>query len=335
MKAIQFLSKHDPLLYAEIPTPAPNRGQVLVKLHYAALNHLDIWIWREQELDRPVILGSDGSGVVISVGPGVNPKLVGQEVIINPSLNWGDDERLFSEHYEILGNPTNGTFSEYIVIPAEYVFAKPAHLSMREAAALPLAALTAYRALFTKAKLTKDDKVLITGIGGGAAIFLLQMAVATGAAVYVTSSSREKIKQAVTLGAKGGFNYRDDGWIKLAKETAGGFNVIIDSAGGDGFEALTVVAYPGARIVIFGRTAGNINHLRPGVIYNKQLTITGTVMGTSKEFASMIRFYEKHKLRPVIDREFLLSETEKAFHYMENGRSFGKIILNIADNTDQ
>jgi NADPH:quinone reductase-like Zn-dependent oxidoreductase len=151
----------------------------------------------------------------------------------------------------------------------------------------------------------------------------------------VTSSSREKIKQAVTLGAKGGFNYRDDGWIKLAKETAGGFNVIIDSAGGDGFEALTVTAYPGARIVIFGRTAGNINHLRPGVIYNKQLTITGTVMGTSKEFASMIRFYEKHKLRPVIDREFLLSETEKAFHYMENGRSFGKIILNIADNTDQ
>jgi NADPH:quinone reductase-like Zn-dependent oxidoreductase len=335
MKAIQFLSKHDPLQYAEIPTPAPGRGQALIKLHYAALNHLDIWIWKEQELDKPVILGSDGSGVVVSVGPGVNPKLVGQQVIINPSLNWGDDERLFSEHYEILGNPTNGTFAEYIVIPAEYVFSKPAHLSLREAAALPLAALTAYRALFTKAKLTKDDKVLITGIGGGAALFLLQMAVATGASVYVTSSSREKIRQAVVLGAKGGFNYRDEGWIKLAKETAGGFNVIIDSAGGDGFEALTIVAYPGARIVIFGRTAGNINHLRPGVIYNKQLTIMGTVMGTSKEFASMIKFYEKYKLKPVIDREFPLCDAEKAFHYMEDGRSFGKILLSITDKADQ
>jgi NADPH:quinone reductase-like Zn-dependent oxidoreductase len=111
--------------------------------------------------------------------------------------------------------------------------------------------------------------------------------------------------------------------------------VIIDSAGGDGFEALTVVAYPGARIVIFGRTAGNINNLRPGVIYNKQLTIMGTVMGTSKEFASMIKFYEKHKLRPVIDREFPLCDAEKAFHYMEDGRSFGKILLSITDKADQ
>jgi zinc-binding alcohol dehydrogenase/oxidoreductase len=335
MKAIQFHSKHEPLQYAEIATPAPKRGEALVKLSYAALNHLDIWIWKEQELDKPVILGSDGCGVVVGLGPGANPRLMGQEVIINPSLHWGNDERLFSEHYEILGNPTNGTFAEYIVIPTEYVFSKPAHLSLREAAALPLAGLTAYRALFTKATLTKDDKVLITGIGGGAAIFLLQMAVASGAAVYVTSSSREKIRKAVALGAKGGFNYRDEGWIKLAKETAGGFNVIIDSAGGDGFEALTVVAFPGARIVIFGRTAGNINNLRPGVIYNKQLTISGTIMGTSKEFASMIKFYEKYKLRPVIDREFLLCETEKAFHYMEDGRSFGKILLNIADSAGQ
>jgi D-arabinose 1-dehydrogenase-like Zn-dependent alcohol dehydrogenase len=192
-----------------------------------------------------------------------------------------------------------------------------------------MAALTAYRALFTKAQAIPLDKVLITGIGGGAALYLMQMAIAIGATVFVTSSSEEKINKAIQLGAKGGFNYKDQDWIKKAKQKAGGFDVIIDSAGGNGFASLTEVANAGARIVLFGRTAGNVNNLKPGIIYNKQLQIMGTVMGTSKEFAEMISFYQRHQLYPVIDEEFLLDEINDAFKYMDEGRHFGKVVFKI------
>ena len=329
MKAVIFLSKDQPLAIKEIGTPVPLEGEVLIRLHYASLNHLDVWIWKEQDLDAPVISGSDGSGVVYAVGKGVDAALIGKEVVINPSMYWGANEKVFSEHYQILGNPTNGTFAEFIAIPQECVYEKPAHLSLKESAALPLAGLTAYRALFTKAQVNQLDNVLITGIGGGAALYLLQMAVAIGASVYVTSSSEEKISKAVELGAKGGFNYRQEGWEEKAKLITGGFDVIIDSAGGSGFALLTQVANQGARIVLFGRTAGNINNLQPGNIYNKQLLIMGTVMGTSKEFAGVIRFYEEHQLHPIIDKEFELEKIEEAYRYMDEGQQFGKVVLKI------
>lgn len=313
----------------EADRPIPRKGEVLVQLSHAALNHRDIWIWKEQTLEHPVILGSDGFGSVREVGESVDLSLIGKDVVINPSLYWGDKEHVSGPDYQILGNPTNGTFAEFIAIPREYVHEKPTHLSAKEAAALPLAALTAYRALFTKAGLTSGDKVLITGIGGGAALYLLQMAVAAGATVYVTSSSPEKIKKAISLGAKGGYNYKDEHWVAQAQKEVGGFDVIVDSAGGNGFVRLTEVASPGARIVIFGRTAGDINGLKPGLIYYKQLHIMGTLMGTPKEFEAMLAFYQTHQLRPVLDKEFALEAITDAFAYMESGNHFGKVVLTI------
>lgn len=329
MKAVIFQSKAQPLAIKEVETPSPIVGEVLVRLSYASLNHLDLWIWKEQSLKNPVISGADGSGVVCAVGEGVDSRLIGKEVIINPSLYWGSNEKMSGEDFQILGKPTNGTFAEYIVIGKEYVYEKPTHLSLKESAAIPLAALTAYRALFTKGQLTQFDKTLITGIGGGAALFLMQMAIAVGASVYVTSSSDEKISKAVELGARGGFNYTDQNWVEKAKQQCAGFDVIVDSAGGNGFAALTEVAMPAARIVIFGRTAGNINNLKPGIIYNKQLQIAGTMMGTPKEFVEMLHFFEKYQLHPVIDKEFHLTEIAEAFRYMDQGRHIGKVVLKI------
>lgn len=329
MKALIFQSKNNSLDLTETARPIPQAGEVLIKMHYAALNHLDLWIWEEQELDNPVVSGSDGSGVVIEAGPGADASLIGKEVIINPSLFWGDDEKSYSERYEVLGNPTNGTFAEYMVIPAEYVFEKPAHLTMEEAAALPMAALTAYRALFTKAQLKANEKLLITGIGGGVALYLLQMAVAAGTTVYVTSSSTEKIKKAIGLGAAGGFNYKEAGWAGDAINETGGFNVIVDSAGGDGFVSLTEVAAPGGRVVVLGRTAGNINNLRPGLIFNKQLQILGSLMGAATEFRAMLDFYSKHQLHPEIDRLFSFDEIGAAVDYVKKSNQFGKIVLKI------
>jgi NADPH:quinone reductase-like Zn-dependent oxidoreductase len=331
MKAIVFQSKGQPLQLKEIQQPVPGKGEVLIRLHYAALNHLDLWIWKEEILERPVIPGSDGSGIIADAGEGVDRDWLGKEVIINPSLYWGDNENVYSDQYEILGNPTNGTFAEYITIPVDYVYEKPLHLSLKQAAALPLAALTAYRALFTKARLKSGDKVLVTGIGGGAALFLLQMAAATGASVYVTSSSKEKMQKATQLGAKGAYNYKDENWVTIAKAEEGGFDVIMDSAGGNGFTQLAEAANAGARMVLFGRTAGNINNLRPGLIYNKQLQIMGTVMGTPTEFKAMLEFYSQHKLYPVLDKEFSLENIQEAADYMKTGHHFGKIILKIND----
>lgn len=331
MKAVVFKTKTVGPTIKEVPVPEPKKDQVLVQLSYAALNHLDLWIWKEQELDKEVISGSDGSGVVRAVGEGVDVSLIGKEVVINPSLYWGENEAIQSNDFEILGEPTNGTFAQFIVIDKEYVYEKPTHLSLQQAATLPLSALTAYRALFTKANLKSKEKVLITGIGGGVALFLLQIANAVGAEVYVTSSSDEKLQWALRLGAKGGFNYKDQAWAEKAKQETKGFDVIVDSAGGEGFSVLLEIASPGARIVSFGRTAGNIKELKPSLLFNKQLQIVGTLMGTPKEFASMLRFYEQHQLVPVIDKEFNLDEILPAKERLVSGQHFGKIVLKMAE----
>lgn len=329
MKSIFFQTGDHPVSIKETDIPVPPKDEVLIKLHYAALNHLDLWLMKNHSSGSTAIAGSDGSGVVVKTGENVDQDLKGSEVVINPALHWGEKENIQGPDFQILGDPTNGTFSEYIVIPAKYVHAKPKHLSLKEAASLPLAGLTAYRALFTKAQIKPIDKALITGIGGGAALFLLQMAVAAGSEVYVTSSSDEKIKKAIEMGAKEGFNYTNESWIQQAKETSRGFDLIIDSAGGPGFATLLELANPGARIVLFGRTAGPIQNLSPGIIFNKQLNIYGSLMGTPGEFHSMIRFYEEHDLHPVIDKEFSFEEIELALHYLRSGQQFGKVLLAI------
>lgn len=330
MKAVVFKTKGEGPVIKDVSVPKPAKGQVLVQLRYAALNHLDLWIWKEQTLDKEVVSGSDGSGLVCAVGEDVDASIIEKEVIVNPSLYWGDNEAVQGDDFEILGQPTNGTFAEFVVINQEYVCERPRHLNLKQAAALPLAALTAYRALFTKAKLTGKDRVLITGVGGGVALFLLQIATAEGAEVYVTSSSDEKLQKAISLGAKGGYNYKDPGWQKKAKEETTGFDVIVDSAGGDGFAALLEVASPGGRIVSLGRTAGNIKEIKPSLLFNKQLQIVGTVMGTPMEFASMVAFYERNRLVPTIEKEFDLDEIIHAKEHLASGQHFGKIVLKIA-----
>jgi len=203
-------------------------------------------------------------------------------------------------------------------------------LTSEESAAVPLSGLTAYRALFSKARLRSKEKVLITGIGGGAALWVLQFAVAYGARVYVTSGSEEKIERAKALGASGGFNYKDPEWAtKAQKETGGGFDIIIDSAGGDQFGKLIELALPGGRIVNFGRTAGNITEVSTRLLYWKQLSIHGTTMGTRDEFLSMLDLLESRNVKPVIDAVLPFEKIMEGFQRMENSNQFGKIVVKI------
>lgn len=333
MKAVLFKGKDIPLSLEEVKKPKPVKDQVLIKLKYAALNHRDLWLMKEstQQFPDGIILGSDGSGVVDDVGEDADPLLVGMEVVINPSLDWGSNPFVQGDSYRILGFPDNGTFAEYIVISKKYIFEKPEHLSFEEAAAVPLSALTAYRALFTKARLRAKEKVLVTGVGGGAALWALQFANAYQARVYVTSGSDEKLQRAKSLGAVGGFNYKDPDWAAKAQKEAGGFDIIIDSAGGKEFGKLVELAMPGGRIVNFGRTAGNISEVSTRLLYWKQLSIMGTTMGTRDEFLSMLELLESRNIKPVMDKTFLLAEVSNAFTRMEEGGQFGKIVLKISD----
>ena len=196
---------------ANVEVPSAEAGQVIVRLEAAALNHRDEWMRMKlyPAIVYDSVLGADGAGVVHAVGAGVDRSLLGTRVIIDSACEWGDSERAPTYSFSILGClPRPGTLTEYIAVPASQVFPAPAHLSVEQAAALPLAGLTAFRATIVKGQVAPGQRVLITGIGGGVALFCLQFALAAGADVYVTSGSDEKIARAMQLGAKGGVNYK-------------------------------------------------------------------------------------------------------------------------------
>lgn len=336
MRAAVLRNLHEPLVYEEVDRPVAGPGEVVVHLKAAALNHRDLWIRKGlyPGIKLPAIPGSDGAGVVTEAGEKSLETWLGKKVILNPALNWGPEKTHYGPDFRILGLEDNGTFAEYIKIPAGYLTEMPAHLSFEQAAAIPLAGLTAWRSLMTRAAFTPCDKVLVTGAGGGVAQFVVAFAVAMGAEVWVTSGSEEKIRKTIGMGAKGGVSYRDPAWyrdllLRVRSPRHGYFNVIIDSAGGPGFQRLIDVAAPGGRICFYGGTLGNITDLVPAKIFFKQLSIMGTTMGTPEEFADMTRFISQKELFPVIDSVLRFDEIEAGMGRMERGEQFGKIVFLI------
>jgi zinc-binding alcohol dehydrogenase/oxidoreductase len=312
-----------------VPDPVPGAGEVLVRLRAAALNHRDVWIMKGQYagLKFPCIPGSDGAGIVAAVGPGADPAWVGNEVVINPGLDWGPSEAVQGPGFSILGLPRDGTLADLVAVPAGQLSPKPPRMTWEEAAALPLSGLTAWRALMSRARLAKGERVLVTGIGGGTALFALQFAVAAGNETWVTSSSDEKIARAVKLGARGGFRYDSDGWAAEAVKAPGPFEVVIDSAGGPGLGSLIDAAAPGGRIALFGATRGNTPELVLRKVFWKQLSLLGSTMGSPSDWSAMNAFVETHALKPVVSEVFPFDRALEAFELMERGGQFGKIVV--------
>ena len=335
MLALQQDAVHQPAVARDIATPTPAAGEVLIKLHAAALNHRDVWIQKGQYagIKLPCTLGADGSGEVAALGADVTDFTVGAPVIINPGVDWGDSPTAQGRNFRVLGMPDPGTFAEYTTAAVAYVRPRPAHLDSAQAAALPLAGLTAYRAAFARAQLQAGERVLVTGIGGGVALVAAQFCAAAGAEVWVTSGDDEKLARALALpiGLRGGANYKAEGWAKdLTKRAGGPFDVIIDSAAGAGFEALVDAAAPGGRIVFYGGTQGNITSLTPGKVFWKQLSILGSSMGSLQDFDAMLAFVNQHQLVPIVDKQFALADGEAALRYLAAGQQLGKVVLDIA-----
>ncbi|KAJ3216097.1 hypothetical protein HK099_006011 [Clydaea vesicula] len=322
--------RYDPLKLTKLPIPTPGDGEILIKIHYAALNHRDLFI--RQGLYPGIgtsksCLGADCSGVVVKGTKKFSP---GTKVILNPAINW--EKKSKTDYFSVLGLlPEPGTLSEFICIDERQVFFKPEHLAFEEGASLPLAGLTAFRACFTKGEIKKDSVVFIPGIGGGVALFALQFCIAVGAKVVVSSSSEEKIEKAISLGALFGVNYKKNGWVETLKQFAvndSPFSHIIDGSGGDeNYSSFLKILTLGGKIITYGSTqSSNLTLLLPN-LFLKQIEIKGTSMGSSEEFEEMIGFIEKYKIKPIISKIFVgLENFESAFEHMRNSSQFGKIV---------
>ncbi|WP_422362324.1 zinc-binding dehydrogenase [Reichenbachiella sp.] len=330
MKALLLVDEsQDKIAIREIEKPSPKKGEVLVQVKAAALNHRDQWcrIGMYPNIQYDTVLGSDGAGVVAEIGVGVDGSWLNKEVIINPNIHWGDDEAAQSAAYHILGMPTNGTFAEYVVVHADRLSEKPAHLNFSEAAALPLGGLTAFRATFTKGHVSKGNKVLVSGIGGGVAQFAFQFALVVGAEVCVTSGSPEKLDQMIDRGATGGFNYKEEAWSKNALKTTGGFDVIIDSAGGSSMNDYLRLIKSGGRLVHYGSTTGAPKNLDMFRLFWSQASIHGSTMGSDKEFGEMVKFVSENNIKPILSSVRDFDQIIAAFDEMHAGNQMGKLVV--------
>jgi NADPH:quinone reductase-like Zn-dependent oxidoreductase len=249
-------------------------------------------------------------------------------VLIYPALDWGDREAAFGPDFQILGGPRDGTYAELVAVPVANVFPKPARLSWEEAAALPLAGLTAYRALFARGGLVTGETVLVLGAGSGVSTFAVQLAAQAGARVLVTSSSDEKIERSRELGAEAGVNYASDDWVAWTKER-GGVDLVVDSVGSTWPQSLECLR-PGGRVVVFGATGGTEVELPVRPFYFGQWSLLGTMMGSPSDFAGLLRELELGSWRPVLDRVRPLAEAAAALDALESGAQFGKVVLSCS-----
>ncbi|URM32429.1 zinc-binding dehydrogenase [Cytobacillus firmus] len=329
MKAVIHVGKAGlaGLSYGEIEKPEPGAGEVRVKVKTAGLNHRDLFVPNRHKPEDPaLVIGSDGAGIIDAVGAGVADMKPGDEVIINPGLGWKEKSEAPPAGFEIVGLPFHGTFAEYIIIPAENTAPKPGYLTWEEAGVLSLAALTAYRALFTRGKLQAGMKVFIPGIGGGVATFLMQFAKAAGATVYVASRSEEKCRKALELGADKALNSSED-WT----EALGGAKVdlVIESVGPATFNKSLEILRNGGTIVTFGSSTGDVLELNLRSLFYAQQNLLGSTMGSAEEYHEMLQFIEKHQIRPVLDQAFHLEQYEQAFEKIANAEQWGKIAFTI------
>lgn len=319
--ALRRFGGPDALEVTEWPEPAPRPGWVVVELHAAALNWHDVLVRRgAHAIELPRILGADGAGV---------RRDTGEPVVVLPSLWWGDDDRCPAAEFQILGDHTDGTYAELVAVPEENVFPRPRDFGWPEAAALGLAGVTAYRALFTRGGLRAGETVVVLGAGSGVSTVAIALAHMAGARVLVTSSSRAKLERAAGLGAAGGVLYTDEDWPAQVRELAGpaGVDVVIDSIGSTWPQSLSILR-GGGRLVTFGATGGDEAAVAVRPFYFGQYSILGTTMGCPGDLAGLLSLIAEHpRWRPSVDAVLPLDDAAAAHARMERREHFGKLVL--------
>jgi NADPH:quinone reductase-like Zn-dependent oxidoreductase len=323
----------DNLRVAERPVPSPKDGQVRIRMLAAALNYRDLLVpkrgygRRMQEL--PLIMLSDGVGVVDAVGAGVTRVRVGERVCPMFYQSWLSGDPSNERFRYSLGCEMDGTMAQYLVLPAEGVSAAPDHLDDVEAATLPTAAVTAWRSLVTEGKVKPGETVLVQGTGG-VSLFALQFAKMLGAYVIVTSSSDQKLEKVRAMGADATINYRDNPqWGKLARDIVGGEGVdhVVEVGGAGTLEQSLRAVRTGGALSMIGVLAGSDPTIPLGQIVTRHIRLQGITVGNRDDFEAMAAAISLSKVHPVIDRVFDFGELRNALDYMATGQHFGKICI--------
>jgi NADPH:quinone reductase-like Zn-dependent oxidoreductase len=319
VKAVRIHDDGGPevLVLEDAPDPSPGPGEVLIRLHASALNHLDVWIRKGlPSVPKPRILGADGAGVRVDTG---------ERVVINPGIEAGDGT------IHVIGEHGDGTNAELIAVPEANVYPIPDGLSFEEAAAFPLVFETAYRMLVTRAAVREGEWVLLWGIGSGVSTAGLAIAKALGARTIVTSSSDDKLARAKELGADATVNHATGDVKAEVREITGGHgaDVVIEHVGEATWRTSLDVAAREGRIAVCGATTGPNPPAALHRVWWKQLTILGSTMGTKADFEGAYDLIASGRARPVVDEVVPLAEIRSAHERLEAGEQLGKIVLSI------
>ncbi len=327
---------------ADIPVPSIGADDVLINVKTVAMNHLDLWVRQGLpglKLEYPHILGSDVAGVVADLGTNAKGLQVGQRVTINPG--WWDTtceycragEECLCRDFKIYGEHLPGGYAEFMRVPARNVLPIPDYLAYEEVVAAPLAFLTAWRALITRAQVKPGEDVMIIGVGGGVASAALQVAKLAGARVLVTSSSNAKLERAKELGADVLINYKEKEFEREAFAITGkrGVDVVIDSTGGANWLKCIRALRKGGRLVTVGATLDPNPPEEIRLIFWKQVSILGSTMSTQKEFHEVMSLVFQRKLKPVVDVVMPLEDARAAHERLARAEQFGKIVLRVSD----
>ncbi len=343
MKAIRIHAHgtEEQLVVDSVSKPEPAADEVLIRVKTAALNHLDLWV-REgiPGVPLPLIMGSDAAGVVEAVGSLAArdfPLKVGDEVLTVPIRSCGhcrfcvNGQENLCAQFHIPGESVQGTQAEWIAVPAKYVLPKPDTLSWAEAAALPLAAMTAYQMLFAKAQLSYGDRILVYGASGGVGSMAVQMAKAVGAEVFTTVGSDEKAELAKQIGADHIIHYKKEKIAAVIKErTAGaGVDVVFEHTGEKTWADSLRVLRKGGKLVTCGATTGPFVRIDLRALFIKHQQLIGSTMGTLNDMHGVLKMVENGRLKPVAGKVFPFEEVRRAHTFLAAGRSFGKVILNF------
>ncbi|MHB8605444.1 MAG: alcohol dehydrogenase catalytic domain-containing protein [Thermoplasmatota archaeon] len=341
MRAVVFHEHGDSkvLRLEEVAKPAPGPGEALVRVRYAALNHLDVHTRRGipgNVLALPHVGGCDGAGEVAELGAGASGVHVGEAVTIDPSLTCGVCEFCRAGHrtlcvkLRLLGEHLPGTFAEYVRVPVANLIPTPAGFDLAVAAAAPLVYMTAWHML-ARARLAAGEDVLVMGASGGVAAAAIQIARHLGARVFAATSSDEKAKRAIAEGAEFAVDTSREDVRKRVRELTAkrGVDVVVDHVGGDAYVAGVTSLRRGGRYVTCGATAGNGPPAQLHYIFWNQLDVLGSTMAEASEAREVMRLVFAGTLKPAIDRVLPLDACAEGQRLLENRQHFGKIVLRI------
>lgn len=316
----------------------PAAGEVRIGLRVAALNHLDLFVLEGIpgiDMPLPHVLGGDGAGVVEAVGPAVDGVAVGDEVVLNPGLWCGRcanclaGEQSMCPGYQLLGEHVDGTLAQAIVVPAVNCYPKPSRLSWEQAGSFGLVTLTAWRMLVRNAQVGPGQTTLIHGVGGGVGLAAMQIVLAAGGQVFVTSHSDAKLERASELGATHGWNYRRADIAREVRAATGkvGVDVVVDNVGNATFATSIRACRKGGVIVTCGSTSGPELPVDARYVFWNHLRIMGSTMGSDEDFRSMLRSVDSGAIDPVVDSVFALDDTVAAFRRLQAAEQFGKVVV--------